>query len=226
MISEEAPASTYDDLYVEYAHLFDRHYTKIWYYPMFHAALREVKRMGSRNVLDIGCGTGFFAHLLFDRTDIDYAGMDFSAIAIEKARRRTGKTSEFFLGDARLPETYARTFDTVVCMEVLEHIDDDLGVVALWPRGCACVCTVPNFDDSEHVRLFRHEDEVRERYGHLIDIARITRVARPLFRGRSLRDYFRQLRWSRDDPKKFLAHLGYRTFDNLAGWFVFSGKRL
>ena len=66
------------------------HYTKIWYYPMFAAALAEVMRLGGRNVLDVGCGTGFFAHLLFDRTDIEYSGMDFSPIAIEKARRRTG----------------------------------------------------------------------------------------------------------------------------------------
>lgn len=185
MISKEAPASVYDELYVEYAHLFDRHYTKIWYFPMFDAALGELKRIGSRNVLDVGCGTGFFAHLLFDKTDIEYVGVDFSNIAVEKARRRTGKTSNFFVGDVRTPETYARTFDAVVCMEVREHIEDDLGVIGLLPTGCPCVCSVPNFDDSEHVRLFRNEDEVVERYGHLIDISRMTRVSRPLFRGRT-----------------------------------------
>ena len=66
---------------------------------------------------------------------------------------------------------------------------------------------------------------MRRRYEDLIDIERIIRVPRPLFRGRTVREYLRRLRWSRDDPKRFLALLGFRTFDNLAGWFVFSGKR-
>ena len=120
---------------------------------------------------------------------------------------------------------YDVAYDTVVCTEVLEHIEADLTVIENWKSGANCICSVPNFDFETHVRVFLTEEDVRCRYGDLIDIERIIRVARPLIRGRSVREYFRQLCWNRDNPKRFMALLGYRTFDNLAGWFVFSGKR-
>jgi 2-polyprenyl-3-methyl-5-hydroxy-6-metoxy-1,4-benzoquinol methylase len=175
--------------------------------------------------LEVGCGSGSFAHLLFDKTHLGYVGFDFSEKAVEKARLRTNRPDVFLLGDATHPESYQKGYDAVVCLEVLEHIEMDHQVIDNWRPGCPCVCSVPNFDDATHVRYFMSEDEIRNRYGGLIDIRRIKRVPRPLLRGRSIREYLRQLRWSRGEPKRFLAHLGYRTFENLAGWFVFSGYR-
>jgi 2-polyprenyl-3-methyl-5-hydroxy-6-metoxy-1,4-benzoquinol methylase len=222
-IGAEATATEYDELY-RCGTLYNRHYTDTWYYPLYQTVFDAVERGGGEKIMEVGCGSGSFAHLVFDRSSIEYAGFDFSTEAIRAAQLRTGRKS-FYVGDARQRTSYSRHYDTIVCMEVLEHIQDDLDAVKLWEPGCCCVCTVPNFWDPTHVRIFRDEEDVMSRYGGLIDISTIRRVSRPLLRGRSLREYLRAVRWSRDDPRKFFALLGYKTFENLAGWFVFSGRR-
>lgn len=220
----EAPVSAYEEMYEDDT-AYDLPYTQSHYYPMFAATLDEMKRLGGNNVLEVGCGSGSFAQMVFDRTSAAYHGFDFSKTGVEKAIARNGKSDVFSVSNALEADSYARDFDTIVCTEVLEHIERDLDVVAQWPAGVNCVCSVPNFDFATHVRHFLHEDEVRARYGELIDIEKIVRAPRSLIRGRGVAEYLRQLRWNRNNPKRFMALLGYKTFDNLAGWFVFSGKR-
>jgi 2-polyprenyl-3-methyl-5-hydroxy-6-metoxy-1,4-benzoquinol methylase len=226
----ETPAEEYNHLYSatnderSYG-AYDRPYWDSHYYPLYRAVVAEVARLRGQNILEVGCGSGSLAHMLFDRTSVDYFGFDFSAAAVAKAGARTGRPDRFAVARAGDNTIMQRPYDTVVCLEVLEHIERDLEVVASWRPGCACVCSVPNFDQPDHVRYFVHEDEVRERYGSLIDLDRVVRVPRSLVRGRGWRDWGRQLRWSRDNPKRFMALLGYKTFENLAGWIVFSGRR-
>jgi hypothetical protein len=141
------------------------------------------------------------------------------------ARARTERDDCFFISDARRGESHEQPYDTIVCLEVLEHIDRDLDVVANWDPGCDCICSVPNFDYSTHVRWFRHEADIVSRYGHLISIRKIERISCPLIRGRGWSAYLRQLRWSRNDPQRLMGLLGYRRFDNFAGWFLFGGTR-
>ena len=228
---EETPAQEYDRLYAAGSDsdrsydAYSRHYLDSHYYPLYKGVFDEVARLGSRRVLEVGCGSGSFAHLLFDHSDIEYRGFDFSEQAIRRARERTGKPERFFVAQAGNDAAMSHDYDTIVCLEVLEHIERDLDVIAGWRGGSTCVCSVPNFDQPDHVRIFRHQEEVRRRYGDLIELDRIRCIPRALVRGRGLREYLRQLRWSRGDPKRFLAMLGYKTFENLAGWIVFSGRR-
>jgi len=87
-----------------------------------------------------------------------------------------------------------------------------------------CVCTVPNFNWESHVRFFRSSEEVRGRYGELIDIEAVIRVARPVMPGGDVRRYLRRnLRWSRNDPSELLGFLGIQRFERLGGWFLFCG---
>lgn len=179
----------------------------------------------SQKVLEVGCGTGGLAQCLLARMRGSYHGFDFSPVAIRRARLRTGRDDCFFVCDARRAESYVLPYDTVVCLEVLEHIECDLDVIANWNSGCDCICSVPNFDYPTHVRWFRREADIVSRYGHLISIRKIERIPCPLIRGRGWRAYLRQLRWSRNDPRRLLGLLGYRSFDNFAGWFLFCGTR-
>jgi 2-polyprenyl-3-methyl-5-hydroxy-6-metoxy-1,4-benzoquinol methylase len=193
------------------------------YYPLYRAVCRYIGV--KRRILEVGCGTGALAHHLLDTTGVAYCGFDFSPVAIQRAGERTGRNDCFFVGDARAPESYRPAYDTIVCLEVLEHIEHDLDVVANWKSGCECICSVPNFDYETHVRLFRYEREITSRYGHLISIHHIERIACPLVQGRGWSAYLRQLRWSRNNPRRLLGLLGYQSFEYFAGWFLFCGTR-
>lgn len=222
-MGQEADASVYDALHNEEDLRLPIH--KSFYYALYCYVVEEVQERNIPRVLEVGCGSGALAELLIERTAAEYRGFDFSSAGVQVAVKRTGRTDAFFVADGLDPASYNFPYAGIVCTEVLEHITRDLDVVALWKSGTQCICSVPNFDYPTHVRHFRHEDEVRERYGKLIDIDKIARVARPIIAGKTMREYLRTLRWAREEPKKMLGLLGINTFDWYAGWFVFSGKR-
>lgn len=203
---------------------YNKPYWESHYFPLYRRTLDEVVRLGGKRVLEVGCGSGSFAHLLFDNSKLEYHGFDFSAAAIAKARVRTGRPGAFSVADASGQLAESWEYDTVVCLEVLEHIEGDLDVIRGWKAGAQCVCSVPNFDQPDHVRYFRNEGEVRARYEGVVHLETVARVPRALVRGRGWREYLRQLRWSRNDPRRFLGMLGFRTFEYVAGWVLFSGR--
>ena len=199
--------------------------TRALYYPLLRKVVERIQDRGSRSILEVGCGNGFLAEMILLTHGDVYRGFDFSPVAIHNASGRTGHPELFFQGDALDPHCYASDYDTIVCTEVLEHIEADLEVIRLWRGGTWCICTVPNFDYAGHVRFFRTRDQVAARYGHLIDIQAVIRIARPIMPDGRIRSYLRNLRWSRDDPSRLLGFLGVQTFDRLGGWFLFYGTK-
>src|SRR5205823_3402358 len=166
------------------------------------------------------------AHLLIEKTAIDYRGFDFSEVAVRKAIARTGRADAFYMGDATSPATYeGQSADCIVCTEVLEHLEQDLEAIANWRPGTFCVCSVPNFDADTHVRFFLSHTDVRTRYGNLIDIERMRRIRQPEISDISLSSRLRELRWNRYRPRRLIAILGVTTFKSNGGWFLFSGTR-
>jgi SAM-dependent methyltransferase len=221
-------ASHYYDRMFEsggYGGIYELSYRHSGYYPLFQRVLKTVQRVNARAILEVGCGTGACAHLLMDRARVNYAGFDFSAVAVEKARLRTGKADAFFVGDALQADSYKRSYDTIVCSEVLEHIESDFRVLEQWASGAYCICSVPNFDSESHVRFFRNEAEVRNRYGTHIELECIERIRKPVLSDISWRSYARNIRWKRNSPRDVLSILGVGTFDSLGGWFLFSGRK-
>ena len=79
-----------------------------------------------KDVLDLGCAGGFLAEALDDR-GARVTGIDPAAGAIEAARAHadaSGRTIRYDVGQGEdLPYEDAR-FDAVVCVDVLEHVDD------------------------------------------------------------------------------------------------------
>jgi SAM-dependent methyltransferase len=222
-MGQEADAKTYDAMH-ESAEEYLAPVGRSLYYPLFRRVAAEVRQRNVASVLEVGCGSGGLAQILLRETSVSYHGFDFSAAGVRNARERIRRPDLFRMGDALDPESYRAQHDAIVCTEVLEHITRDLDVIRLWREGTHCICTVPNFDYETHVRHFRHEDEVRERYGALIELDTIKRVAKPVFNV-PIREYLRRLRWAREEPKRLLGLLGVNTFQWVAGWFLFAGRR-
>jgi SAM-dependent methyltransferase len=228
MDTKQFDSNQYDQIYASGGaeHIYELPYQHSGYYPLFNEVHRTLKRRGVRSVLEVGCGTGGFAHLLRDREpDVSYRGFDFSPVAVQRAIARLGQSDLFFVGDARVRDCYGLAAEAIVCTEVLEHIETDLEVIAQWAPGAYCVCSVPNFDADNHVRHFKSEIEVRQRYAPLIEIERIVRVKKPFLPDISRRSRWRALVWNRYRPGRFFAILGLASFASLGGWYVFSGRR-
>jgi SAM-dependent methyltransferase len=115
-----------------------------WYYRAKAAALRRaVANLQPKRLLDVGAGSGFFSRHLLTETaaesalcvDIGYPGDREDSVAGKpvRYRRDIGPTD----------------CDLVLMMDVLEHVDDDRGLVrhyaAKVPRGAHFLVTVPAF---------------------------------------------------------------------------------
>lgn len=115
-----------------------------WYYRSKAAALRRsVRGLAPRRILDVGAGSGFFSrHLLAQ-------GGAQSALCVD-----IGYAADRDDSEAGKPVLYRRDTgptdcDLVLMMDVLEHVDDDRGLVRLYadkvPNGAHFLATVPAF---------------------------------------------------------------------------------
>ena len=159
----EQPAAWYDAVFANSSSDYRKHYTASCYYFIWTVIVDRIPKKAS--VLEIGCGPGQLAQFLADRGIGRYVGFDFSPRAIELAKQR-GPALEFHVADAlETPLLDACHYDTLICTEVLEHIEADLQVLVRIREGVRCLLTVPNFPYVSHVRHFCDADSVAARYG-------------------------------------------------------------
>lgn len=109
-------------------------------------------------VLDLACGTG----TLSDYYSGEYVGVDFSQVAIDKAKEVRRKDALFFTLDLENDAFKApKLFDSAYCGEFLEHIDNDVNVFRTLKKsvkqGGFVYFSVPNGErvpDESHCRVF------------------------------------------------------------------------
>ena len=140
-----------------------------WFRARNRLVVETVRRHfpDTRSLLEVGCGTGFVLAALrsaFPRTRL--VGSELYGEGLEVARRRLPEEVELVQLDAtQMP--YEEAFDVAGAFDVLEHIDDDAGVLrglrrAVVPGG-GVVLLVP-----QHRFLWSEADEFahhRRRYG-------------------------------------------------------------
>jgi 2-polyprenyl-3-methyl-5-hydroxy-6-metoxy-1,4-benzoquinol methylase len=153
---------------------------------LYDGVYAKIKRLDP--VVDLGCGNGLFAQCLRARGYCgSYRGIDFSRRAIAEAEQLLSLTEarvyapedevpeatyEFRVQDLRGwqelpgPETH---YTTYVCLEVLEHLEDDVDLVARIPARARVIFSVPNFWSEAHVRTYDHVGTAFGRFGNLLD---------------------------------------------------------
>lgn len=109
-----------------------------------HRAAYSLIRYGS--VLDVGAGDGLLLSLLRGKSSIEYLeGADISPEAVKKCRER-GIPARVITSAGTLPYE-PEAFDTVVLLDVLEHVYDPVPVLqeALRVASTQVIVGVPNF---------------------------------------------------------------------------------
>ena len=153
-----------EELLTDVGHLVRQH-------PWWHARarlavrlLRRHKQLPPRRVLDAGCGWGVTLARL-EAEGYDTTGLDISPAALRLLDAPSRHLVEADLTLA-VPAAVRESFDAVLALDVIEHIDDDRGVIAnlaqlVAPGGCVIV-SVPAKPDlySEFDRVQGH----RRRY--------------------------------------------------------------
>jgi SAM-dependent methyltransferase len=164
VLANEVGPEWYDESFESHDH-WRRPYTKSpWYYIWTVLTDRIIAGGPPPKILDIGCGSGQMAEMLFDHGVQEYVGLDFSPKRIEWAKK-TVPGFRFEVADAYSTDLFQRAeYDTVVCTEFLEHVDGDLTVIDRIPPGKRFLGTVPDFGGGSHVRFFASAAAVEERY--------------------------------------------------------------
>ncbi len=118
-----------------------------------------------RSVLDLGCAGGFMAEAIHDR-GAKVTGIDPAADAIAAARAHAGTTGRNITYDVGVGEALPyddASFDVVVCVDVLEHVNDLSKVISeiarvLRPGGILCFDTINRNPLARFVTITVAED--------------------------------------------------------------------
>lgn len=153
----------WNDMY--YKHYSESHYFKIWL-----EALEKLKKISSPKIIEIGCGPGQFANLLFDNRLNDYQGIDFSSEAIKYAKNRNSDYNSLFnIDDAYTSNIFNKDYNVAIIFEVLEHVNDDLNILEKIRRDTYIMFSVPNFYSDGHVRWFNSKLDIFNRYRKYVE---------------------------------------------------------
>ncbi|UTR13711.1 class I SAM-dependent methyltransferase [Salipaludibacillus sp. LMS25] len=172
----EKNTNYYDQIYKEGGHkkMYAKHYRYSPYLQLWEKSLDILKKIKEPRIIDIGCGVGQYANLLFDHDFFDYKGIDFSDEAIRLAKMVNSRYGDKFKVDnAYTSSIYNDNYNTAILFEVLEHLQEDLRVLGKIKKGTEVLLSVPNYDAVGHVRHFSGEEDVEKRYGEVMTIKAI-----------------------------------------------------
>jgi 2-polyprenyl-3-methyl-5-hydroxy-6-metoxy-1,4-benzoquinol methylase len=166
----EKDSKFYDAAYHRAKYL--THYTLTRWYERFQLTANRIGL--DERVLEIGCGTGQLANLLFDEQKRTYKGYDFSERAIEVCNGLDLDPMSFEVGNAYNHELY-KDYDVFLCCETLEHLQDK-EVLKLVEKGKKIVLSLPDFAADNHLFHIQSKEDLISRYAKEIKFSYIEKV--------------------------------------------------
>jgi len=124
-------------------------------------------------VLCVGVGTGNeVIHILRRNSNVSIVGVDYSRTAVQKAYKKAlmwGKEIQVFLMDARHLQFAAGSFDKILCLHLMDFVEDHTEVTSEILRvlkdGGQFVITYPSHKEGPKLGLNLLKDSVRNRPG-------------------------------------------------------------
>ena len=148
------------------------YYKDTRWYPRFKLTAARINK--DERILEIGCGTGQLANLLFDQDKTNYIGYDFSEVGIKQCHNLGLYPMIFKIGNAYDPELY-KDYDVLLCCETLEHVKD-LDVLENVEKGKKIVLSLPDFPAPNHLFHITSEEQLKQHYNGIIAFNYIEKV--------------------------------------------------
>lgn len=173
----ESGKAYYNEAFSSAQH-WQEHYTQSGYYFIWTVILDRIRRIGPSAILEIGCGPGQLASAIHDAgLATSYVGVDFSDVAVGFARKTCPAEFAFRVENAVESPVYETAhYELVISTEFLEHVEQDLEVLARIRSGARLLATVPNFPYVSHVRHFEDASSVERRYASLFRNYSVTAI--------------------------------------------------
>lgn len=163
------PEENVDQAVYEDMHRLERSH---WWFRARREILSRIVEKNVRpggSILDVGCGTGFVLEHL--RNSYDVHGLDDAAIAVEFCHQKgLDFVERGILGESKLPR---ESYDMVMFLDVIEHVDDDVAMLKngerVLAKGGTVLVTVPALQvlwsghDVVHHHRRRYDKEMLER---------------------------------------------------------------
>ena len=159
---------------------FRKHYSECIYYPAWRRVLAWIQEISNPSIIDIGCGPGQIANMLFDHFITNYRGIDYSSKAIAMAIENNPSHRHCFsVDDAYTTSLFRTPYSIALMLEILEHVKDDLYILQRIRNDTDVIFSVPNFPSATHVRWFSSLDSAASRYKSCINIEQAVTIRLP-----------------------------------------------
>lgn len=97
------------------------------YLPLTYTDIIARALKGCKSVLDIGCGKGELMRSMKRRVDTSSVGLELYLPDLHEAKKKRSH-HDFILADARRLPIRPKSFDGVLCSQVIEHLDKSEGL--------------------------------------------------------------------------------------------------
>lgn len=149
---------------------YKKYYTKLVYFKIWYYVMKKLKKYKEDKFLDLGCGPGHLAQLLYDNGFRNYIGVDFSKVAIEMAQSKVPFT--FLNKDIRNINFEKYKEFKFISIETFEHLENDIDLIQKLPKNYL-IFSVPNYMCPNHYRTYDNEIQIRDYYKDILNIISI-----------------------------------------------------